>query len=797
MKRQLLAGVSALLWVAYASAACAADDADTTVDEVIIVARDKAGLLEKKPSNTVFGIDKPLIETPRSASFVSATTLERYGVETIDDLTAVSPGAFTASFYGVSGALNVRGTLAENYYRGFKRIENRGTYSTPIGNAAQIEIVRGPPTPIYGSGKVGGQLNFTPKSALGVTSPEGELTATGGSYGKAAFSGQGTLPLTLGAFSGGVHGYIEWEDSGEYYRGISPERTLGELSAAFDLGGGWSTEFGASIFRSEGDVQTPGWNRLTQDLIDKQIYITGRDTSKVDSDGNGRLTPNEVGFYPFGTSLYNAYYGFTPAPDATHTLDVGVGTAKLDRRTVYTSDADFSETETNTYYFDLVKDFDGGQSLKLQLFYDDQENKRFVSYGYPAWFDSSVWEARATYNFDYDAGMVTTKSFVGASYRSFEGRRRESYNSGLIALDRRDIVFGATPTDIIDSPFSVETGPGIQGLEWENDNSSEWTQAGLFFTSDIWIGERLNLMLGGRYDDYDVTSEDTGFLSYTIAGEQTAGKGMGSYSASLSYKTPWGVMPYITYAESSALEMSQAGDIAPSLVENGGWLSDSDLTEGGLKYSGLNGTLIASLAVYRQNRTRLTQGIGTTAVQGTLSKGVELEVRWLATENLSFTLAANNQRTDVKGPDTSFAYIPASAVGATPANAFGGTYVVWAFNTLPGRDGSYKYSLMPDAVVSLFATYTTDDYEWGKAGGTLGFTTVSETSGTLMNPVVLPGYTVVNASGFFEKGPYTVTANIDNLFDELYFTPVADSYANLAALPGRGREWRVTLKRTF
>jgi hypothetical protein len=32
-----------------------------------------------------------------------------------------------------------RGTLAENYYRGFKRIENRGTYTTPIGDAAPIE----------------------------------------------------------------------------------------------------------------------------------------------------------------------------------------------------------------------------------------------------------------------------------------------------------------------------------------------------------------------------------------------------------------------------------------------------------------------------------------------------------------------------------------------------------------------------------------------------------------------------------------------------------------------------------
>ena len=39
--------------------------------------------------------------------------------------------------------------------------------------------------------------------------------------------------------------------------------------------------------------------------------------------------------------------------------------------------------------------------------------------------------------------------------------------------------------------------------------------------------------------------------------------------------------------------------------------------------------------------------------------------------------------------------------------------------------------------------------------------------------------------------------NVDNLFDKLYFTPDADSYANLGALPSKGREWRVTLARKF
>src|SRR5476651_1019450 len=72
-----------------------------------------------------------LIETPRAATMITDTNIQRYGIQTIDQLTTVAPGTFTASFYGVPGTLNVRGTLAENYFEGFKLITNWGTYATP------------------------------------------------------------------------------------------------------------------------------------------------------------------------------------------------------------------------------------------------------------------------------------------------------------------------------------------------------------------------------------------------------------------------------------------------------------------------------------------------------------------------------------------------------------------------------------------------------------------------------------------------------------------------------------------
>jgi iron complex outermembrane receptor protein len=770
-----------------------------TVDEVVVTARDQAGLLERLPSDTLLGFSKPLIETPRSASFVSAQTLARYGVRSVDALSAVSPGAYTSSFFGVPGSLTVRGTLAENYFRGFKRIENRGTYANPIADAARIDIVRGPPTPIFGSGKVGGQLNFTPISARDrgrlVERTQGDLSASLGAYGHYGVSGQVGAPVSLGDIQGGVRAYAQIERGSEYYRGIRPRRATLQLSADTDLNGAWTLAAGLMAYRSRGDVQNPGWNRLTQDLIENQTYITGRDLSVRDLDGNGKLTPNEISPakpYPYIDPLFIAYFGGPSAgSDAAHTLDTGVGTTTLDRRTVHISARDFSNTITRTAYVDLVRDAGGGV-LKLQLFYDDLNNRRFISYGFPAWYDTQVAEARASYSDRFDLGRVSVDAVGGVSHRRFEGRRRESYNSGLIAYDRRDLSVGAMANDTIDSPFDEDAG--ITGVGWENDIRSRWNQTGLFLTADISLPLRFNAVIGGRLDRYEVRSTDSGVLAYAPPAASDSDS-EATWAASLSWNEGGMVMPYVALAKTAALELGQAGDLSTGIIDSQSWLSEGNLSEAGLKMQLLRGALTGSLAAYRQGRTQLLSG-PPPSVQGTRSKGVELELRWLASRRWSFTFSGAMQRTTIKGPDTAFSYIPAYVANVPPAQAFGGGYVVYAFNSLPGRGGDYDYALIPHGVASLYASYS-QPLSFGRAGVTAGVSHAGRTAGTVQDAVHYPAYSVVNLSGFIEGDAWTALINVDNLFDTLYFTPDADVYANLGAVPGRGREWRFSLKRSF
>ena len=823
----LLASASLALLAGVAHAEDASPPASTAgaVSELVVTA-DKVGLLEQRPSATVFGLSKPLIETPRAATMVTDTNIQRYGIQTIDQLTTVAPGTFTASFYGVPGTLNIRGTLAENYFEGFKLITNWGTYSTPVGDASRIDIVRGPPSPIYGPGFVGGMLNFIPKTAsqpgVSPSHATAELAYTGGSYGRNTFTGQVGLPVRAGALDGGVYAYAEIDDSHSFYRGIHPRREMGEVSARFDLPGAWKLAADFSFLHSAGDVQTPGWNRLTQALIDHQTYITGRNTALSATPGAPYLTPAQASptapFYPFDfnacgdAGLACGYFGFYAGPPlASFPLTAGVGTAQLSPRDVYVSGQDFSNTTTPTLYVGLSKALpwaDG--TLKLEAFYNGLENRRYVSYGFPAWERAQAFEGRASFAFKLASadGAVAADTIVGLSMRYDYSRNMESFDSGLIAIDRRDLTQGATPTDSLCNPFAIgDTSDEVPAncMGWETDVHTTWFDYGQFFTTDLTFFGKLDLVLGGRLDEYRVNSIDTGILDFDYAGHPdhtllSVSKTEPTYTASVTYKLPLGLMPYATYAHTAALQFDQAADITTNLLENGGWVQDSSLTEVGVKFKELRGTLVGSLDYYRQTRPQL-QGLAPVSVIDTVGAGWELEVRWVATRNFSFTFAGDMQHTTVRGPNHAFAYLPAATVcGANPtclANSAGGQFVTFDFAQVPGRAGDYQYMAIPHGVASLYANYVSDDHAWGRVGVTAGVQHTSFTSGTVPGAVIYPAYDLVNLSAFYQHKTFEVDVNVNNLFNKLYFTPDADTYVNMGVLPGVGREVFVTLKGHF
>ena len=112
----------------------------------------------------------------------------------------------------------------------------------------------------------------------------------------------------------------------------------------------WSFSADYMYYHSNGDVQTPGWNRLTQALIDNGTYITGRNTSLTASNGK-YLTFNDLGGNPYTFDPNFHALACAGCQDAAHMLNTGVGTTTLSTRTVYIAKGvDFSNTITHTAF---------------------------------------------------------------------------------------------------------------------------------------------------------------------------------------------------------------------------------------------------------------------------------------------------------------------------------------------------------------------------------------------------------------------------------------------------------------
>lgn len=777
---------------------------DEPIDEIIVVA-DPLELTELEGSRSVYGLDLSYAELPRAISAISDETIERFNIETVDDLAAVAPGTFTGSFFGVPGSVTLRGNRADSYFRGFKRAENPGTFPTPIGASERIEVVRGPTPAIYGAGRVGGFVNVTPLTALtqkeiGDRGRLLEIGGTLGSYDKRIVEGSAGAAFDLGGYDAGVYAYAEYENSNSFYRGIEPERLL--VQSAFTLADAdrFSLEVGGAYYSSKGYKQTIGWNRVTQDLIDNGTYVTGTDTDLRDLDGNGKLTPDEVnaavGSF-FGSSNIRQFIDFGIFPNAAFTLDQNIGTAKLDPRTVFISDRDIADSKTGTAYADLAIEPGDDQTLRLQAFYDSLDGDLYQSYGFAAQYIADVVELRASYEFPLTFAGIGLNNHFGVSWRRYKNETRQTFLSGYLVVDRRDLTVGPTGGDIFDDPFSAEPN----GIDWDTNLDSTTTDLAFFAISDIALTERLKLLASLRLDRFTASSINTGATIFNPALGFTRFEGddfKASYEASLRYDLGGGVTAYATYAENNALETNDGGGVEVDRIDQGNFVADSNLIEAGVKAG--RDDLFASLAVYRQKRQR-SDPFGN--LDEETSKGVEAEVKYLISDNWSLTSAVTLQEAKIGAPGAcgsgngEFIVLPPSRLGLAGADGYGGLFAALNASCLPELQNGYKRRTTPDIMASGFLTYTSPRTGFGVFGATTGVIYVGETGGKIANAIRLPRYALGKASFFWSHENLSLTTHVDNLFDKRYFIPVQNVYEEVGVLPGRGREFSITLKASF
>ena len=754
-----------------------ADDSDALVQETVAV----TGSLRALPVDdvgSVFGFDKNLVEIPRSASTISAEQLERFGITDIYGLVAQAPGTFTNSFFGVGGALDIRGQAGETYFRGVRRLDNPGNYPTPIGASDRIDIVRGPASPIYGPSKSGGYMNFVPKTARlsagqYIEEPEGEIRYTGGSWDKSVLAASITGPAKIGDQLFGYHLYAELEDSGSFYENIGTEQTI--LQAAFDteINENLRVEFGGMYHDYKGK-QNGGWNRLTQDLIDNGTYVTGQ-AQVLDTDGDGEISPFEflaVGeFSPF----------FVPPSAATDAdfADLGflalenVGTTTLSRSKTIQSEDDTLENELVTLYFDVIYENDNGLEIKNQMFYEAYENLNENDYGFSQFHDSWVFENKFVVTKEFELEWADITAQVSPSVRHTDFLHGDDFFFEY--FHRVDLTqgFNARSNRLLSTEANANFSNYVEG------NYTNWAIAGLI---DIETDIGLNFLLGLREDLVD--AESTALADFEIfrdddlsASDEENGT---SWNISVSYEIPGtSIIPYFTAAEQTVVVAGQGAEISPEALaqtdndsptgegSDQAFLSATELTEFGVKGNFLDDRLYAAISYYEQERTdRNVQSI--TVNQDIKTEGVEAEMRWAVTDKLLLTAAYTNTKVvnqTILEAGEQFSFLGAGDLinVSDPSIYYGGQ--PFGLTALGGTEEGAKRAGIPENLYSFTATYEFDN---GLAiSGSV--TDVEEVFSGQSQVVRLPAYTLVDIGASYAVDNWLFRVNILNATDEEYF----------------------------
>jgi iron complex outermembrane receptor protein len=701
---------------------------------------------------------------------------------------AVSSGTFTGSYFGIPGSVFLRGDIGDNFFRGFRRVENRGNYATPVGATDHIEVVKGPPSPIYGGGRIGGFLNFIPKTARSESAKwlehaTGKVTLTYGSYDEKRGSAEVGVPFMLGRHRSGLYAFFEDEDSHSFYKGVANRYKLGQIAFDTELSPKVRLAYGFQGFHGEG-TQNLGWNRVTQQLIDNQMYLSGQPLVNLSHNGYNIGLGDNIP-YSLSQFAYTQNFGATPDFQAVANLyalnPATINLVKLPLNQIMIDAGDFNRSTTFTPYFDIIADISPNVHFKNQTFGDWLNHNKYSSYGFGAGYRPWTVENKSTFNFTLKpTSKVVAHVLAGFAYRHVQVTAGEERNE-FQTVDRRDISIGATANDRFVGPFNSNGQ-----LPFQYYQKGSYGDIGGFALSDIALGKRLTATVGLRFDRYspDFWGQDDQDTKLTHA---TATQNAVTYNASVSYRLPWNLHPYFTVATSRFLDLGQGNELDYAQVLNGTFLATSTLYEGGVKTSGLSNKVFASLSIFRQKRASFNNQTHDDDYYQT--KGVEFEGRAFLMKRLSLTGTFTWQN-PLQLNVPFILGIPPYLLGLTPQQAYGGRFIGLA--SIFGLKPPFHVGGQPHVVASPFATVNVTK----NVGFTIGTTAVSSVRTGYISNVRLPAYALTRGSVFFQRGKDLVNVAINNMFDKTYFQSQF-LFWDVLVKPGALRTVSLTYSHTF
>lgn len=878
----------------------AADEEIVVLEKLTVEnSEDPNYILPTQPIEGAVGFAKPIVETPRSVSVVSSEMLSSMAIAEVADLSRIVPNANTTTRWGIQGNIDIRNMTADTYFRGMKRIEPQGNSRTVLQANDQIEVVRGPAPAYFGSGKIGGYTNMTPKSGRSrqgayLDESNGFVEFTVGDYGKriASFGYGGPLKVGNPELSGGYYVFGLVEDSDSFYEHVPLGQRVYQGAVSKELGKGWRLETGINYQETEG---AGGFlNRVNQDLVSRGVYWGGSALENLDTDASGKISEREMvlgspvgGVFGDASSTNRALVQrFDLRPGSTNKYRVALngavpvlgsannnsalfalrnaatgGNAGAQRLldTMYGDTARYGDNlkllnvlpqgfvqnpdtvrptpakynhvalekellaKLGLVYLDFINDKNPDAKLKNQILFDSQDQFKDSELPFYQKQDVFVIEDKATLEYRIpDANLpdwLTINSISSVNLRYTEAARRSNSGDYDDRPDLSRVGNTRTPFDLFVSPRENDDYFN-GGAPYSADITTTYVESGIGTLFDVGLGERMSLLLGGRVDYIQAeTTVPAGLYSIGTNGSFTTvasnayknAQGEGddygkSYTISLTGKAPFGLIPYVTYGQQTALSDSADLTLAGNLVKAGPY-DAATLEEIGIKGTFLGGKLYGAVSAYRQERSTVTADPGGSPLVGGLGnvkgEGVEIELRYAPNKNFwvgGFTVF---QKTElvfgatefvrIHGENLGFSDVVDPVTGQTFFNAESFTYGGVASVGVP-KDVKTEHPAYPNTSHGLQAQYTWDNGFLISGSGNY----ISEVHSGRLQSVKLPEAYTLNMGLGYKKNDWTLKLDVKNVTDELWFRGRNGTGAGdvlISAMPGR--QWQVTVNKAF
>ncbi len=665
--------------------------------------------------------DFALSEIPQAIAAIEDTAIEQNNfLRLVDALDLNASVSRQNSLGGLFDSFAVRGfTGDENIPTGYlvNGFNGGRGFGGPrdVAGIERIEVLKGPAAAVLGRGEPGGTVNLVTKQAeIGRTF--GSAAVQYGSFDRLRAEADLNLALT-GGLTARLIGYGE---TGDTFRDQVDQRRWGFLPS-IGLTIGKNTRITYDFEHSR--VETP---------FDRGVVVLNGDFDTV----------------PFTRFLGEPGDGDHVARATGHQLrvqhDLGndwsvlVGASLRDTLlTGFSSDPELVPSRQQ-----LFRD---GRSLSRQ-----RRSRRY---------DSRQWVIRAELSGEFQTGVLRHRVLIGADHDQFDndqqfGRFRPPPLSGNPSEQAGNII------DILDpvyGRFPLPT-PGPQ-----NDRLDVQRSSGFFVQDQISLTDRLQVRVGGRYDDVSLRTLNrlTGIDSLRSAGRF-------SPQAGIVYELSAPLTLYAAYGEGFRANIGT--DVNGAIFEP----ETSVSTEVGMKLTAFGGRLNGTLAVFQLNKDNVL-------ASDTGNPGFSVAIGKARSRGVEFDLAGQLPGdVDVL---VSYAYIDAEARSTLLEPNFN-------FQIRPGD----PLINIPDHNFNAQASK-----RFAAAGGDAmfgaGIQYVGERSGETGTAFTLPAHTLVRLFGEFEPAQgITLFAAVQNLFDARWY---ANSYAPLWVQPGAPRTASIGLRGQF